>query len=86
MWLGDIHFVLDQLVRWNTTDPRLAGHLALQHIGMFGHSFAGTIVLAAGASDPRLPPVIDIDGSMSIGKTNGHYLQHPMMLMLSDDP
>ena len=64
----------------------MAGHLDLGHIGIFGHSFGGTVALAAGASDPRLTAVIDVDGSLAIGRTNTRYLDRPTLLMRSDDP
>jgi hypothetical protein len=43
MWSGDAQFVIDRLERLNAADPsgRFTGHLDLQHLGIFGHSFGG---------------------------------------------
>lgn len=52
----DVHFVLDQLTRWNG-DPShlLHGRLDLEHVGMSGHSFgAYTTQMVAGQDVPLL--------------------------------
>src|SRR5690606_27905272 len=41
VWVEDIIFALDQLEQFNADDERLAGHLNLEQVGVFGHSFGG---------------------------------------------
>ena len=43
----DVHFVLDQAAAWDAGDPVLGGHLDLDQVGIFGHSFGGGTSAAA---------------------------------------
>ena len=86
VWMADAQFALDQLTQLNQINSRFRGRLDLAHVGMFGHSFGGTISLALGASDPRFAAVADVDGGLAFDKPDGRGLAKPVLLMRSDDP
>lgn len=86
VWMADAQFALDRFAQLNQTDPRFQRRLDLAHVGMFGHSFGGTISLALGASDPRFAAVADVDGGLAFDKPDGRGLSKPVLLMRSDDP
>src|SRR5690606_8646007 len=83
VWAGDVVFVLNQLTEMNTSDPLLAGRLALEHIGAFGHSFGGATVVQAAYEDSRIKAVINMDGTL-YGDVAEAGLALPFMLMRSD--
>jgi len=62
----DSIFVLDQLHELAETDPDspLVGHLDLDRVGIFGHSFGGATAVQAVASDTRFLAGLNIDGSL----------------------
>jgi dienelactone hydrolase len=62
----DSTFVLDRLHQLAETEPDspLIGHLDLDHVGIFGHSFGGATAVQAVASDPRFRAGMNIDGSL----------------------
>ena len=66
----DVRFVLDEAARWNTDDPTLKGSLALDHVGIFGHSFGGGTSAAACAQEPRIKAGLSLDGGF-------HYFPIP---------
>jgi pimeloyl-ACP methyl ester carboxylesterase len=48
-WAKDASFVLDQL----TVDPQFANHVDLKKVGIFGHSFGGSVAAHVLEHDPR---------------------------------
>ncbi len=87
VWIDDAQFVMNQFAQFNQSDARFAGHLDLSRIGMFGHSFGGTVSLEAGKVDNRIKAVINVDGGLAFAEPAAHPgLQKPTMLMFSDDP
>jgi predicted dienelactone hydrolase len=59
----DVHFALDQAEQWQATHPRMRGRLALDRVGVMGHSFgAYTTLVVAGMRpaldwlEPSVPP------------------------------
>lgn len=62
-WRDDLTQVLDQLAVWNATQGHLFfGHLDLNKIGAFGHSFGASAVSIIAAYDKRLKAIVLIDG------------------------
>ena len=62
----DSSFVLDQLHELAKAEPDspLIGHLDLEHVGIFGHSFGGATAVQGVASDERFLAGLNIDGSL----------------------
>jgi hypothetical protein len=64
VWAGDVRFVLDRLATLNaTTGERFAGHLDLDHLGVFGHSFGGATAAEFCRLDARCQAGADLDGT-----------------------
>jgi dienelactone hydrolase len=60
--VSDAQFVVDELARWNESDPLLAGRLDLQKIGMFGFSFGGAVTAGLSQIDSRVKACAFLDG------------------------
>jgi dienelactone hydrolase len=60
--LRDEQFVLDELGRLNSGDPRLAGRLDLDKIGAFGWSIGGATTAQLCLRDPRCKAGVGFDG------------------------
>ena len=84
VWVGDVIYVLDQLEQFNDTDPLLAGHLDLEQVGIFGHSFGGATAAEASYLDSRFRAAIDMDGPL-FGNVEGGELEQPFMAMFSTE-
>jgi hypothetical protein len=64
----DIRFVLDELTRLNvagSSAPPFAGHLNLNEVGAFGHSFGGIAAAHACQIDKRFKACLNEDGSVA---------------------
>jgi hypothetical protein len=83
VWVGDALFVLDQLTVLNDEDRLLGGHMDLERVGMFGHSFGGATSAEAAYRDQRILAAINMDGLMFGGVIENGITQ-PFMMMLSD--
>jgi pimeloyl-ACP methyl ester carboxylesterase len=90
---NDIRFVLDELSRANVTGPTawpFAGHLDLDHVGAFGHSFGGIAAAHACQIDRRLKACLDEDGVVAKKPfyldARGWGLDQSFMLILRDPP
>ncbi|MEO8397052.1 MAG: hypothetical protein ABI700_28920 [Chloroflexota bacterium] len=83
IWAGDAEFALDTLEKLNGSDPLLAGHLDLDHMGAFGHSFGGATAAEIAHDDPRVLAAINMDGTM-FGDAAKSGLTKPFMMMQSD--
>ncbi|EJW15919.1 hypothetical protein M5X00_10980 [Paenibacillus alvei] len=81
----DISFVLNQLESINSADPNhiLTGKLDLQHTGILGVSFGGTVGAEACLKDPRLKAclVMDVDMTAEVVQKG---LQQPSMWITRD--
>jgi dienelactone hydrolase len=69
--LQDVQFVIDELERWNQSDPFFQGRIALDHLGVFGSSLGGETAVRLGAADSRCQAVLCLDGSA--------LLSHPLL-------
>lgn len=78
--VADTRFVLDQLAAVNRAG-RLAHHLDLREIGMFGFSLGGATAAASMLADPRLRAGADLDGSI-YGPVDRQGLNRPFLLMI----
>ena len=63
VWLADARFVLDELVKAASSDPKgeIEGHVDLTKVGMFGHSFGGSTSFGMLVTDERVKAAIDFD-------------------------
>ncbi|WP_438497727.1 alpha/beta hydrolase family protein [Paenibacillus sp. IHBB 3054] len=63
-WVKDVKFVLNELeaLNGNDSDDRFTGHLDLERLGMFGHSFGGATTLQMLMDDARIKAGINMDG------------------------
>jgi len=84
-WVADVRFILDKLEELNKSDPdgKLTGHLALESVGVFGHSLGGATTAQFCHDDPRCKAGIDIDGA-PFGSVVKDGLRQPFMFLLSD--
>lgn len=63
--VSDARFVLDQLQHFNQDSSNwLYGHLDMNRIGAFGHSFGGSVSAQACLEDARIKSALDMDGSL----------------------
>jgi predicted dienelactone hydrolase len=83
---ADLQFVLDELGRFNTSDPqnRLTARLDLERVGVFGHSLGGAAAAEAMRLDPRFGVGLNLDGTLW-GEVVEAGLDRPFMLMNSED-
>jgi dienelactone hydrolase len=85
-WVADTQTVVDYLAMLHPPNPavhQLSGHLDLQHLGMFGHSFGGATSLQFCHDDLRCKAAIDIDGA-PFGSVVEDGLRQPTLFLLSD--
>lgn len=63
-WVKDAQFVLDEVEKLAANDPsgRFNGHMDLDNMGMFGHSFGGATTVQMLMDDPRLKAGMNMDG------------------------
>ena len=89
----DIRFVLDELTRLNAADssaPPFAGHLNLNQVGAFGHSFGGIAAAHACQTDRRFKACLNQDGSVAkrpfFLDVRGWGMDQAFMFILRDAP
>jgi predicted dienelactone hydrolase len=58
----DMHFMLEEIARWNDGDPLLRGRLDLDHVGMFGMSFGGGTTTHACQDEALIKVGVTLDG------------------------
>ncbi|QOS76923.1 hypothetical protein JNUCC31_19045 [Paenibacillus sp. JNUCC31] len=63
-WVKDAQFVLDEVEKLaaNDANGRFNGHMDLDNIGMFGHSFGGATTVQMLMDDPRVKAGMNMDG------------------------
>lgn len=83
VWVADARFALDQLSRLNDTDTLLSGHLSLDKVGMYGHSFGGATAAQVLTIDKRFKAGINMDGT-AFSMTDSSQINQPFMWMGSD--
>ena len=78
-------FVLDRLAQRNAADAsgKFTGHLDMNRVGVFGHSFGGAAAAQFCQEDSRCKAVIDIDGAPhgSVIQTSVHK---PFLFLMTD--
>lgn len=79
----DVRVVLDRLGRPQTIGPKLAGHLALDHIAAIGHSLGGSAAALAMDGDDRIKAAANIEGTLYGGVSEGRK-ERPFPLLDSD--
>lgn len=83
VWVADARFTLDQLTKLNTDDKLLKGHLNLEEVGMYGHSFGGATAAEVCQIDTRFKACINMDGTV-FSMTSSSQIKQPFMWMASD--
>jgi len=83
VWVADARFTLDQLTKLNTDDKLLKGHLNLEEVGMYGHSFGGATAAEVCREDPRFKACINMDGT-AFTMTSSSQIKQPFLWMASD--
>lgn len=90
---NDIRFVLDELTRANlagVSSPPFAGHLDLDRVGAFGHSFGGIAAAHACQLDRRFKACLNEDGVVAKRPLfldgRGWAMDQAFMLILHDPP
>ena len=92
VWTGDDAFVLDRLTQLNANDPTglWTGHLNLDEVGVWGHSFGGAAAAQFCAQDNRCRAGVNLDG-YPYGDVVETSLSQPFLFIWSqplnpDDP
>jgi len=90
---NDIRFVLDELTRTNlagVSSLPFAGHLDLDHVGAFGHSFGGIAAAHACQLDRRLKACLNEDGVVAkrplFLDVRGWAMDQAFLFILHDPP
>lgn len=85
VWAGDVRFVIDRLAAVNgTAGDRFAGHLDLDHLGVFGHSFGGATAAEVCRQDARCKAGADLDGT-PYGPVARTGLPQPFLFIEGDE-
>lgn len=81
----DAAYVLDQLTKWNKSDPDqlLTGRLDLSRVGILGHSFGGAAAAEACWLDRRFKAGVNMDGDL-FGEAADAGASQPFFFMHSD--
>lgn len=84
--VADARFVLDEMERWNRSGSNepLAGRMDLTRVGVFGHSFGGSLAASLCVADPRVVAGINMDGWV-FGDAEKIGIAKPFFFMYSGD-
>ncbi len=83
VWTADARFTLDQLTKMNGSDSLLKGHLDLNEVGMYGHSFGGATTAQVLSVDKRFKAGINMDGT-AFSMTDASQITRPFLWLASD--
>jgi dienelactone hydrolase len=83
VWVADARFTVARLRVFNGEDPLLSGHLDLDRVGIFGHSFGGAAAGEAVRADSHFQAGINMDGS-PFRMTKRGPIVRPFLWMQSD--
>jgi predicted dienelactone hydrolase len=84
VWVKDVIFVMDHLETINASpDSPFYQRLALDHIGVFGHSFGGATAMIVCQQDPRCKAGANLDGT-PFGSGKNAPIPTPFLLMSED--
>jgi predicted dienelactone hydrolase len=85
--VADVCFILDELQRLDRSDPQglLTGRLDLQRVGIFGHSFGGSVAAEVCLKDARLKAGMDLDGFF-FAESLTHRIGKPFMILGDGTP
>ncbi|MFZ0547677.1 MAG: hypothetical protein WAM60_19680 [Candidatus Promineifilaceae bacterium] len=87
IWVRDDAFVLDQLAQLNAHDPGglLNGRMALDKVGVWGHSFGGAAAAQFCSQDARCQAGVNLDG-YPYGDVVQTGLPQPFLFIWSQPP
>ena len=83
--VADLQFVMDELARWNVSDPLLAGRLDLDHIGAFGWALGGASVAELCLLDHRCRAGVDLDGALIKTNLFSQPVEAPFLALRADN-
>ncbi len=83
-WIDDVHMVINELdiLSKHQSSP-LYGRLAMNNIGMFGHSFGGAVTAQMCRHDERIKAGVAMDSPL-FGPHATQRLNKPFMFLLAD--
>lgn len=87
-WVKDVQFVLDEVEKLAANDPdqRFTGHMDLDRIGMFGHSFGGATAVQMLLTDSRVKAGMNMDGVLYGEKRiPAEGVGKPFLMISADD-
>jgi len=84
-WVADTLFVLDKAEALSNGSETFAGRLDLENVGVFGHSFGGSVAGMVCLRDQRFKSGINMDGMLYGQQATQAALQVPFMEMTSGD-
>lgn len=83
--VADVQFIIDQLEKLNTDlHSKFYQKLNVQHIGVFGQSFGGSMAIQSCRRDPRIKAAVDMDGSL-FGPDALQPFDKPLMFIIAGD-
>ncbi|WML34402.1 dienelactone hydrolase family protein [Clostridium sp. OS1-26] len=87
LWNDDFDFVLKKLEDLNSKDDsgRFTGRMAMDKIGVFGHSFGGAISIQMLMKDSRVKAAIGMDAGLYGSPVPKSGLGKPVLMMLSEE-
>jgi dienelactone hydrolase len=83
IWAEDIISTLNFLHEMQKAGDAFFAHLALQQVGVFGHSFGGAAAVEACRIDPRFRACMDLDGTV-YGPATSTGLKQPVFLLVEE--
>lgn len=86
LWIGDLRFLIDKLYEINSSKASslFSGKMALDKIGVLGHSFGGAAAGQLCLVDTRVSAGINLDGTQ-FGDILDNDLSKPFMMVYSEE-
>lgn len=81
VWVKDAEFLASALNTLNRDHAQLSGHLDLQRLGIFGHSFGGATALRTLKVNPAFKAAVNLDGSL-FGTPEQFTLNRPALMVV----
>ncbi|MFW6078175.1 MAG: alpha/beta hydrolase family protein [Gemmatimonadota bacterium] len=80
-WAADVRFVADELVAIDSGRSPVAGHLDLDRVGVFGHSYGGS-ASALALDHPRIRAGLSMEGRVRDSTMRPLHVPKPFMHMI----
>lgn len=83
VWVKDVEFLGSTLGVLNRDHVKFSGHLDLDRLGIFGHSFGGATALRALKVNSAFKAAVNLDGSL-FGTPEAFTLDRPALMIVQD--